>query len=63
LEAAEFTRALKELFGPHYRLPAAEWLGTDEKTIRRWRDGQWPVPKVYAKLIELALVTTRRRDQ
>ena len=32
------------LYGPRWRLDLAKALDVNERTIRRWAEGQWPVP-------------------
>jgi hypothetical protein len=60
----QFIRALEQLFGPHYRLPAAEWFGINEKTVRRWAKNGPPkhVGMLFQVTIEKA-EQARRRDQ
>jgi hypothetical protein len=50
----QFTSALDHLsLKP---LPvASEWLGVNEKTIRRWGKGLWPVPRYIDLLLRYAL--------
>jgi hypothetical protein len=50
MTAAEFSAALDQLKMPPKA--AADWFDTNERTIRRWRDGEWPVPH----LVELLLM-------
>jgi hypothetical protein len=49
---AQFHRALDAL--GLTRLSAAEWLDVDEKTIRRWRDGEVTIPKAIELLLRYA---------
>ena len=41
------------LYGPNYRSELGRALGVNERTIRRWVSGEYPVPdKVWLELAE-----------
>jgi hypothetical protein len=51
----QFNRALVQLGITQIAL--AERLATNERTVRRWMTGDWPVPVPVALLINLMLST------
>jgi hypothetical protein len=46
LTPAEFCTIGEKLYGAGWQLKLARALGRDDRTIRRWKSGESPVPKV-----------------
>ena len=46
MTAAEFTSLCQQLYGDHWQPELARVLARDIRTIRRWKSGESPVPKV-----------------
>jgi hypothetical protein len=45
---------------------AGNFLGYDQRTVRRWLSGELPVPRIVALLLEIMMfkrVSTKRADQ
>ncbi len=65
MQAEECREAFKRLFPS--REAAARFFGKDERTVRRWQAGDWPVPASVAKLtavmIRLDLTPERVDDE
>lgn len=58
---ALFVEAARALYGSAWRVPLAEDLGVNERTIRRWAAGEFPIPAgVEAELVRL--IKLRRLD-
>lgn len=56
--------AAEALFGPAYKLPLAEALGVNERTLRRWLNGEAEIPPgVWRDLERLAVERRQRLDQ
>lgn len=46
---AEFREAGESLYGTGWQIKLAGDLGRDDRTIRRWKTGESPVPKAVVK--------------
>jgi hypothetical protein len=55
LTPAEFRKIGESLYGTGWQVKLARYLGRDDRTIRRWKTGESPVPK--------AVVTWMRQRQ
>ena len=44
MTAEELRRCGEALYGPRFQRELARALGVNERTIRRWVAGAWPVP-------------------
>ena len=49
---AEFTRRCEAMYGPGWQSKLARVLVRDIRTIRRWKTGESPVPKVVEEWLE-----------
>lgn len=52
----EQLKQLLDLLGMHTQSSAAEFLGVDERTLRRWMAGDFAVPASAAKLLRLMYI-------
>ncbi len=70
MTGAELRRALERIFGDHWRIPSAEWLGVDLRTLDRQCSGAVDVrgPIIAAvherqKLEDIRAAWSRRQDR
>ena len=55
MTAEELRRCGEALYGPRFQRELARALGVNERTIRRWAAGAWPVPPSVQQEIALLL--------